>query len=206
MQRMSRSTSMIAGMLLVLSALTACSDDSRPEATRESRPPEPTTSEPTGEPLDIASCVPDGDAHGFLNVDQYRVAVECSEVDFRWPEGKLPYTDNMVDANPQAEETRYQIGLEHISLGGMNMCAWYLTWLGARQGGNAAAQQEALDVMTNVIPDFETQIPAYPNDGRDAGTIRLLEEIAAKAALGDPTGIQRMVDGTCQDAAWITGS
>lgn len=140
----------------------------------------------------------------MMKSEQFRAALECAVKDFRWPPGRYPDIEWIMDAEEGSPyEWNYQIGLEHTQLGGINQCAWYVTWLEAWKAGNEELQEEALAYMTDVIPNFEELVSGYPSDGRSGGTIQRDKEIAAAAALGDPSKVQYHLDVTCASIPFI---
>jgi hypothetical protein len=83
--------------------------------------------------------------------------------------------------------------MAYTSLGIYNQCAWYLTWLDAREAGDTQMEQRALLVMTEVIPYFPNHSPS-PSPH--------LMQAAASAVEGDPDMVQQMVTVNCQGMLW----
>lgn len=175
-----------------------CTGESDPVTTRppEARAPTPSWTSPS-------PCIPDG-AERTLNSDQFRTALECATSDFTWPEGKYPDIDWIMGAEEGSPYTwAYQIGSEHTYLGGLNQCAWYITWLDARRRGNTRLAQQALEQMTDIIPNFAEVIPGYPPDGRSGGIVQRDRAAAAAAALGDPSAVQQFVENHCTTIPFV---
>lgn len=182
--------------LAVLILTVACGENSTPDPTSD---PQPTNhpATPTGSHApDVAvSCMPE-DADESLDVEGVRAGLECTVELFTWPEGKVPNTDLIADILP-TENARFRPGIIYSMMAGVNECAWAITWLEARRDGDAALEAEALDVMTNVVPNYVTIIPHFPETAVSFDVIEQQREIAERASLGDPTAVQLFVDNNC---------
>ncbi|MER3486618.1 MAG: hypothetical protein C4345_12285 [Chloroflexota bacterium] len=99
----------------------------------------------------------------------------------------------------------FEVGLEFTQLTIFNQCAWYLTWLEARQNGDAATEAAALDVTLNIIPNYLTVIPGIPQI-YDPAMATHDREIATRASLGDPSLVQLYVESKCQNKPWKAGA
>lgn len=184
-------------LLVAVLLLTACVGGEQTQ--RGSSRPDPGPPPEDWQPAWVSDshCIP-GDAEHTLNSEQYRAALECSFVAFEWPDGKYPDIDRMMQPEEESPYVwNYQIGLEHTQLGSGNTCAWYMTWLEARQSGEAELEQEALHHIVDVVPNYGTLIDGYPTDAKTGGTLQRDVDIAAAASLGDPSLVQNYVDRNC---------
>lgn len=134
--------------------------------------------------------VPDGSE--FLDRSGLAAELRATEGNFAWPAGYDPDIEAMIAAIPD-DDSRYQEGMAYTMLGGYNQCAWYQTWLDAHEAGDEAAEAQALQVMTDVIPYF-------PN--HDPSPSPHLMDIATSAADGDPDMVQQLVTVNCQGLFW----
>lgn len=199
--------------LMVVVGLVACGGgDTKTSPTLPSRG----SSVPTDGPSPVAglagpvhpapsppTCLPEANSKGSYTFAQYADARRCVDGVFSWPQGRYPDTDALITkiaANMNSDS--WQKGGEYAADTILNQCAWYITWLGARKNGDAALEKKALDYIMQVIPNYQTVIPGIPADLADASFIRLRQDDAAKAALGDPTSIQGFVDGNCAQIPW----
>lgn len=179
----------LIGLVMICCACTTLSEDEEDTAIRPERPTPAWTS--------TSPCIP-GAAELMMTSEQYRIALVCSANDFQWPSGRYPDIDWIMGAEKTSPLAwNYQIGLEHVQLGNINQCAWYASWLEARKAGNEELQKEALAYMTDVIPNFAEIISGYPPDAKTNYILERERNLAAAAALGDPSGIQHFVDSTC---------
>lgn len=131
--------------------------------------------------------------------DVYRVFGE-----YQWPDGYTPTPGEIVDhfSGGEDHEEREQEGLftpgiGHGLVGNWHSCAWYMTWLDAYQSGDSELQEEALDVMANILP-YQTSNTASAREHD--------EEIARRAALGDPSLVAQQVQGRCDRLSFAQGS
>lgn len=156
----------------------------------------------------LPACEESLNDHGFMNYQSFEANMMCIIPYFTWPPGRNPNMDWINTQVPQDEDPShypYQTGLEYTVIGGNNICAWQLTWLDARKSGDAALENEALRMMTDVIPNFRTQIRGFPSNVFDAGTVSYQKQIAAKAALGDPSDVEASSQG-CLAIRWASGT
>jgi hypothetical protein len=137
-----------------------------------------------------------GGHDGFMDQDEYREALAAAVGDYRWPPGYEPDAAKVVD-DGASDDALMEDGYEQMVLGILNECAWNLAWLDARASGDAAAEREALDVLTTVIPN---------QPGRSPDARQWAEDAAAKAALGDPSMVQARVTAGCEPVYWTTGA
>lgn len=134
--------------------------------------------------------MPDGSE--FLDHEGLAAELRATEDKFAWPPGYDPDVEAMIERIP-ADGSRYQEGMAYTMFGGYNRCAWYQTWLEAREAGDTELEARALQVMTAVIPSF-------PN--HDPSPSPHLLELAATAAEGDPDMVQQSVTANCQGLLW----
>lgn len=143
----------------------------------------------------------------FANPEQYARNLRCAVNLFGWPPGKYPDLDVIIqrwfDQATKEGGAAFEVGLEFTQMTIFNRCAWYLTWLEARQNGDAATEAAALDVMLNIIPNYLTVIPGIPQI-YDPGMANLVREEVTRASLGDPSLVQRFVDSPCRNVPWKT--
>lgn len=184
-------------MLIVLSGLVACSTDSNTDATSSSNTP-PLDGQSTPSPAAsggiASSCLPEGDAD--LQIDELRDTLPCVASLFQWPANMVPddaMLERSIQKAPDGGEARYERGYEFGVVSGLNTCSWYITWIEARQAGDAELESEALAYMTDVIPHYSTQVPGFSSTALDPSVTRWHEDVADKASLGDPTLVQEAV-------------
>jgi hypothetical protein len=136
---------------------------------------------------------------GFMTFDQYFVNIKCIEPYFPWP------MDRRIDwekyqAMFAGSEGGFGPGFEYSGIVSFHVCAWFETWLDAYSTGNIERASAAMDVMLNFIPNYESNVPGFPDDVFDGESPYL--DRAQSAALGDPTRIQSYVNGNC---GWLPG-
>ena len=162
-------------------------------------------------PASTTPCQPEGEAMGhsrFANPEQYARNLRCAVTLFGWPPGKVIDVEVVIqrwfDRATQEGGAGFEVGLEFTQMMIFNRCAWYLTWLEARQNGDTATEAAALDVMLNIIPNYLTIVPGIPPiHGEDVTNVD--REIVTHAAMGDPSLVQAFVDGqNCQEALKYT--
>ena len=135
------------------------------------------------------------DPNTFMNADEYRASVRCAVPLFQWPPGRTPDPTKMTaNIDPTG---RYQGGYEYSGVIVTNMCIWYMTFLDAHKNGNAQLEQQTLDYMLNVIPNYDSVIPNFPPGFTDPASSERERQEAQQAQLGDPSSVQSYVDGTC---------
>lgn len=145
-----------------------------------------------GEPADVSpsvdqSTLPDG----FYSASEFRQAVRATFPEYRWPPGYTTTADAILErfsGGRSMEGEGFQVGLEHTVIDTWHGCAWYMTWLDAFRNGDSAQQADALQVMTDILPNSSTLDPSAKE---------FLLEIAEKAALGDPSLVVQQVEGNC---------
>lgn len=156
----------------------------------------------------LPTCTETLSSHGFMNYDSLEANLKCIIPYFTWPPNRHPSLDWINSQVPQDKVPShypYQTGLEYGVISGNNICAWELTWLDARKTGDSNLEAEALHMLTDVIPNFQTMIRGFPNNVFDAGTLGLQKDIAAKVALGDPSAVETEAEG-CAAIQWANGS
>lgn len=200
------------------SAQSATAAASEPDSSRSSVTPAPATAASTGQagtartavagagvPTSTGTvCRLAGDNRGFADADQFLANLTCVVQEFPWPQGRVADPAWIVAQIPEAANSSFEVGFEYSIITTYNECAWYTTWLDARRSGDAAVEAQALAVITNVIPNYAAIVPNIPADLFDASTLRSQQEMAARAALGDPALVQEYVTGACQSIAWKT--
>ena len=135
----------------------------------------------------------------YMTGEQVVDAIGCANTRFSWPDGygiSMDFVTEMMTADPTALTEN---GYEFTFLSIWNQCAWYSSWLDARSDGDAVAEQEALRIITDVIPRFPDVIPDFPSNVWTSGS-GIAEEsrsIANKALLGDPSAVQSFVEFNC---------
>lgn len=138
----------------------------------------------------------DADGDGFMNLGEYKQAVQVAFEDYQWPEDYTPTVPVMLTSldNAPPGEHFFQVGMERTKLGSWHQCAWYLAWHDAFQSGDSAGQAEALQVMTDILPNRSTIDPSG---------VQVLSQIAETAALGDPSEVISMIEGLrCNDLSF----
>lgn len=133
---------------------------------------------------------------GTMNQEQYRNAVAEGIGDYRWPAHYQPDAGKIANRGAEAGGL-LQDGSTEMVLGILNECSWSLAWLDARESRDVAAEREALDVLTNVVPTLPGEFSGP--DRRQAQRDR-----AAKASLGHPSGVQGFVTANCEPLYWTT--
>lgn len=142
----------------------------------------------------------------MMNVEEYRASVRCVVPLFQWPPGRTPDPDKITaNADPTGS---YQGGYEYSGVMIFNMCIWYMTWLDAHTSGDTKLQQQTLDYMLNVIPNYGSVIPGLPPDLQTSRSSQGAVQTAQQAQLGDPTRVQTYVTGNCVPVSpsWWGGS
>lgn len=195
-----------ATILLLVVSLTACTTN------RDGSPnPTPTTTTERGTPgaqLPRASldCLPQAEDRGYT-WDQLIEARICTADLYQWPPGRKPDQRAVAgDPPPEFREGRFERGLEYTANASLNECAWIMTWLDAYRAGDTATAGSALAYMNDVLPNLHTLIPGNPDTTQPSGPVPFLVDLAAKAALGDPSIAQQYVDGNCQGMVWLESS
>ena len=139
-----------------------------------------------------------------MDVEQYETAIACAATRFNWPPDYYPDLVSINDALAKNEPTRYQDGFEFVFLSGWNECAWQYSWLDALKNDNEVGQKRSLDFLTNVIPNLESSIVDFTGGAADPGVASYRREIAAKAALGDPTLVLDWTQNNCYFMTWMS--
>ncbi|MCO5226068.1 MAG: hypothetical protein M9953_12090 [Thermomicrobiales bacterium] len=127
----------------------------------------------------------------FFSLVELERAVDASIGDYVWPPNVLISAKALVAPfynSPSANLSRFEVPYQHIILTGVNICAWYETWLHARANGDDTLLQMAIKVMTD-------EIPYYPTREADRA---LLERYAQSASLGDPALVQNYYGLNCE--------
>jgi hypothetical protein len=160
-------------------------------------------------PASTTPCQPEGEAMGhsrFANPEQYARNLRCAVTLFGWPPGKVIDVEVVIqrwfDRATQEGGAGFEVGLEFTQMMIFNRCAWYLTWLEARQNGDAATEAAALDVMLKIIPNYESVITGFPANVFSPGSITKIREEVTRASLGDPSLVQQFVDVQCRAIPW----
>ena len=109
----------------------------------------------------------------------------------KWPSDVRPDLDALIKATAPAPDEQ---GFPHQALAVVNTCAWYRSWDAAVTRGDTASAASALDAITNLVT-------RYPPQDDEAGR-RLVRDVAAKAAAGDPAPVRDYVDANCFDTKW----
>ncbi|CAN5749324.1 hypothetical protein BH23CHL3_BH23CHL3_11480 [soil metagenome] len=142
-----------------------------------------------------------GDVH--LTQGEYARTIYAAFGDYQWPGDYTPAVDDIVNYVSTAEEredstAEYPYGPEpgHNVVGFWHSCAWYRAWIDAYQSGDSELEAEALDMITNVVPDhFDS----------DESTHEHTEKIAA-ASLCDPSLVARFIEGGCGNLPLVNNS
>lgn len=147
-------------------------------------------------PVDAANLDADGD--GWLTADEFQIDLFNSSSGYNFsPEFPMSGEQawiNFTAGNPdQAQGAEYQIGLADMMLGVYFECSWMLTWIDAFATGDNQRQNEALSQLERMLElgYFEDQA------SRDA-----VASILGQAQLGDPAGLQQLVNVNCQGIKW----
>lgn len=127
---------------------------------------------------------------GMMTHEEYRLALTERIGDYTWPAEFRPDPNKIAGRMP--DDALLQDGYETMVLMIFSQCAWNLAWIDASRRGDAEAQEESLTMLRDVIPSL---IP-------DPAGRRAAEDAAAKAALGDPSGLQPVVRGNCEPVNW----
>lgn len=148
----------------------------------------------------IGSEASPGAADGVMTLEQYRDAVREDTENYQWPPDYQPDPDKIANRGADSEAL-FEEGHHEMVLSILNECGWFLSWLDARERGDTKGVDQALDVMTNVIPlDRE-----YISDP-DGSARRQREQLLSQAALGDPSLVQSFVTANCEPVYWTTDS
>jgi hypothetical protein len=126
----------------------------------------------------------------MMTHEEYHLVLSERMGDYQWPSTFRPDPNKIAARMP--DDALLQDGYETMVLMIFSQCAWNLAWIDASKRGDAEAREEALTILRDVIPGL-TPDPA----GRLAA-----EDAAAKAALGDPTGLLPVVRGNCEPVNW----
>ena len=204
------SLSMLAIGLLLTIVLTACGGGSDPEDTPQPAPGPSTASPPAASPEETnlavstssTGCPEEADEHGFQDYDQFGQTLQCVAELFSWPADRYPDLASARSGFNDPENAHYQAGLSYTVMSSQNRCAWYSEWLDAQQGGNTDAATDALGVITDVIPHFDSVIPGMPPDVVPVAAADQDTERADRAALGDPSLVQQYVSVNCTGLVW----
>lgn len=139
----------------------------------------------------------DGDGDVYLTQGEYAQTIYAAFGDYQWPDDYTPEVDDIVNYVSTAEDreestVEYPYGPDpgNLVVGFWHSCAWYRAWLDAYQTGDSELEAEALDMITNVVPDHFD----FDESTRDHAV-----EIARRASLGDPSLVARFVDHACGD-------
>ncbi len=138
----------------------------------------------------------DADRDDYITMGEYAQAIKVAYEDYRWPDAYTPTVEDIVNSVSRAEDreestAEYPYGPEpgHRTVGIWHSCAWYRAWIDAYQSGDSELEEEALDMITNVVPDhFDF----------DENTHERSEEAARRASLGDPSRVSEFLEG-CGD-------
>lgn len=185
--------------------LTACS-------SADNRTGEDNTSVPAGmsSPTDVsgdtgytayqAACdnVPDAEVY---DRSEFLSAMLCVSDDFPWPEAYRP-DETMLDSSLSRlrdnGEGIFEQGLEYAWISGFNECAWDMEWLDARTQEDSEAEDHALDILQNTVPQYQSAIPGFPKEVLDPTTVNAQQARADAATLNNPGPIQEFVNHNCQ--------
>ncbi len=145
----------------------------------------------------------DGDGDVNLTQGEYAQAIKVAYRDYRWPDDYTPAVNDIVNYFSTAEDRKestveYPYGPEpgHNVVGFWHSCAWYRAWLDAYQSGNVELEAEALDMITNVIPDHFN----FHESTREGYT-----DAARRASLGDPSLVSKLLE-RCGDLPVVSDS
>lgn len=147
-----------------------------------------------------------GEDSGFIDVEQLRTEMTCGAEMLTWPEKYRPDTaliDSFIQQLPSADQSaRFQYGFGFMNVAGFNECAWILTWRDAWEAKDTASQEQATYYLLNYVPYPEKVAPQY---GKiyDQAVVDEILDIARKAALDDPSGVQGLLaGGSCTHIPW----
>lgn len=139
----------------------------------------------------VRSASLDDDGNGWVELPDVAVAVHMAFADYSWPVGfeLNPETVLQTFTGGQAmSDSGFEVGFEHLLLGRWHTCVWYEAWLTAFANGDDPAEQEALEMIVDVLPENPSIHPE---------SVHLYEARAERAAFGDPALIQQFVDVNC---------
>lgn len=173
--------------------------------------PVPSTSGPVQAPASPARPTPDfshapgtssfdADADGWMTAAELRTATIATMPEFRFPPENQPTGEQLADytlasippADPSHES--YQIKMEYTIISSYHTCAWERVFLQAHAAGDAARQQEALDIL----------LAGLSMQNLDPGGRAMFEGYYAKARLGDPSGVANDVNVNCTGIGLLT--
>lgn len=131
-----------------------------------------------------------------MTFDQLRTRAEATVDEYTWPPKFTPDLQTQLAGFPQEfKEGGFEQGFEYAMLSGTNGCAWTLAWVDSRRSGDPVAEAEALDAMTNLLPN-------NPGVASSPSTLQWLTDMAAEASLGDPTMVNQYVSANCDGLTW----
>jgi hypothetical protein len=192
-----------ASLIVLLVVLAGCGGEDTDDETVETSPPSVQSTAPEASPDAEAfddSALFDDDGDGYFTEGEVRQAIRMTVEDYQWPEPYTPSADVIVyyfsggRSVEDLEGSLSEVGVEHTVVDGWHECAWYMAWLDAFQNGDSAAQDEALTVMIDVIPN---------RSSIDSSGEEWLTELARSASLGDPGAVTEAIDGMgCRDRAF----
>lgn len=158
------------------------------QATMNARSQSPPTSAPA--PTFGPSSF-DSNGDGWYTYEELREAILAVLNTYTWPPN-YPVSAEFIRsamANPPNGDPLFQVGSEYTALSTFHECGWWQTWLDAKESGDSNLEAQALDQILNVVPTSPTL---------DPGSAEHLRGIAAKAQLGDATGVISLVEANCQ--------
>lgn len=204
-------TSSLTGLALLV-LLAACGNNSNDDVatatvsvTRPASSPLATTA-PTTETStsQVGLCPEEANDQGFQNYDQFGSTLTCVATLFSWPPSRSPSVDAIRSGFTDPQNASFERGLAYTILSNQHTCAWYGDWLDNTESGNTAAAGEDLQVMTDVIPHYDTVIVGFPSDITSPIAFREAQTRADRAALGDPAPVQQFYDVQCSAIVWAT--
>ena len=132
---------------------------------------------------------------------EFLSAMLCVSDDFPWPHSYRPdetMLDSALSRLRDNGEGVFEQGLEYAWISGFNECAWSLEWLEARAQSNSQAEDRALDILVNTVPDYQNAIQGFPQEVLDPTTVNAQRIRADAATLDNPSPIQDFVNHNCQ--------
>lgn len=146
----------------------------------------------SGNDAPTASGAKGGEAGDMIDSAHFRAALHQISAKYTWPADHRPD----LDALGRQTDPGGLIGADgpRVVMEIINECAWDLSWLAARDSGDAAVERQALDTLTNVIP----KLPTLDKSGR-----QFARDAATKARLGDPSLVQQFPLANCDNTKWI---
>ena len=150
----------------------------------------------------IVECDSTPDENGFLQWEQMIEASECVAGYFVWPMDRQLDFNWVLNRDPTNRPEAVPEGFQYTIAWGANWCAWFGAWLDARAAGDSASEATALEVLVNVLPNYQTSVPGFPPDLLDPGLVNGQNETIQRAQLGDPGPMQQAYDVNCTAIQW----